>query len=356
MATSSSVPVIDLSLEDEELIPLIALACSNFGFFQIINCNSVSVSPFQAAMKDYFALPYDQKRAYKRHEQNARGYFDDELTKQKRDWKECLDCGVPGSRDWTVQDDAPENECLDGFNVFPADLPEFRATVVQYFDECAALSNRLATLMARGLGIALPNDFLQELADTHTSYLRLNYYPPCQEEKKEDGVLGISPHRDAGFLTILLQDDECHSLQVWYEEQWLTIHPEPNSLTINTGDMCMLWSNGRYQAPLHRVLTSDSHTRYSAPFFYNPGYHQWIESELKSENKKYHACLYGYFRAVRFAGDLTDLGVEIQMQDYELVGDDSPHLNKQTAFAEKVDFCKPFSVDTYRSLLVTAAS
>ena len=27
-------------------------------------------------------------------------------------------------------------------------------------------------------------------------------------------TLGISPHRDAGFLTILLQDINCHSLQV----------------------------------------------------------------------------------------------------------------------------------------------
>ena len=316
-------------------------------------------------MKDYFTnRSYQEKIGDKRHEQNARGYFDDELTKQKRDWKECLDFGVPGSRNWDIPDNSPDNECLDGFNVFPSDkrLPEFRRIVVQYFEECAALSNRLARLMANGLGISTPNDFLQELANTHTSYLRLNYYPPCRgsvgdEEKKEE-VLGISPHRDAGFLTILLQDEDCHSLQVWHKDQWMTIHPEPRSFTINTGDMCMLWSNGKYQAPLHRVLTSDSQERYSAPFFYNPGYHQWIESALILEDTKYHPCLYGYFRAVRFAGDLTDLGVEIQMQDYEIQEEnltESPHVKKQAVFAEKVDFRKPFSVETYRPLLVSNA-
>ena len=120
----------------------------------------------------------------------------------------------------------------------------------------------------------------------------------------------------------------------------------------------MLWSNGKYKAPLHRVLTNQSMARYSAPFFYNPGYHQWITSGLPSDKEPhlYHPCLYGYFRAVRFAGDLTDLGVEIQMKDYELKGPESPHIQKQAIFAEKVDFRKSFSVETYRPLLVSHAA
>jgi isopenicillin N synthase-like dioxygenase len=381
MERHDAVPILDLSLDDDDLIPQIADACSSFGFFQIVQfesyVSSETLTAFQTAMRDYFHLPHEDKVSHKRHEQNARGYFDDELTKQKRDWKECLDVGMPGSRDWNVPDDSPTNACLDGWNVFPrhhTDLEDrshdFRRSVVAYYDACATLSNRLAHLMARGLGMAIPNDFIQELADTHTSYLRLNYYPPCPLSASEeqhgtnetDDPLGISPHRDAGFLTILLQDDNCHSLQVWYDDQWITIHPEPRSLTINTGDMCMLWSNGRYQAPLHRVLTHDTCERYSAPFFYNPGYHQWIEpgrnvDENDHEPRKYHACLYGYFRAVRFAGDLTDLGVEIQTQDYEIVhgvADSSPHLMKQKIFAKQVDFGKPFSVTTYRPLLVNS--
>jgi isopenicillin N synthase-like dioxygenase len=87
MTTATSVPVIDMSLDDSDLIPLIADACSSFGFFQIINVEDEIacrvVDDFKAAMREYFALPYDQKLGYKRQEQNARGYFDDELTKQK---------------------------------------------------------------------------------------------------------------------------------------------------------------------------------------------------------------------------------------------------------------------------------
>jgi isopenicillin N synthase-like dioxygenase len=69
------------------------------------------------------------------------------------------------------------NACLDGWNVFPQNHKDhdrdtttnFRQAVVTYYDACAGLSNRLAQLMARGLGLTMPNDFIQELADTHTS-------------------------------------------------------------------------------------------------------------------------------------------------------------------------------------------
>jgi isopenicillin N synthase-like dioxygenase len=239
-------------------------------------------------------------------------------------------------------------------------MPDLRKILIEYFEECAVLSDRIARLMAQGLGMPVEcyQDFLRELKDSHSSYLRLNYYPTCSdEEKKEEGTLGISPHRDAGFLTVLYQDYDCHSLQMWHKNEWITIHPLPNSLTINTGDMAMLFSNGRYHAPLHRVLTNDSQKRYSAPFFYNPGYHQWINSGFgDTEPRKYHPCLFGYFRAVRFAGDLTDLGVEIQTSDYEIdeeTGEESHHLAKQKVFAKTEGiFSQAFSVESYRPLLV----
>jgi isopenicillin N synthase-like dioxygenase len=57
----------------------------------------------------------------------------------------------------------------------------------------------------------------------------------------------------------------------------LTVHPIPGAITVNTGDMAQIWSNGKYQAPLHRVLTNRNKVRYLAPFFYNPGYETWVE-------------------------------------------------------------------------------
>jgi hypothetical protein len=233
---------------------------------------------------------------------------------------------------------------------------------------------------------------IRDLEEGHTSYLRTNFYPPCQS-KEIPSPLGISPHTDAGFLTILLQDDNCHSLQVFTEHDglWVTVHPVPGALTINTGDMAQVWSNSEYRAPLHRVLTDSSRDRYSAPFFYNPGYETWVRPMAKVVNSdsvqavdhtKYHDILWGYFRAVRFAGDLTDLGVELQIEDVQRLRNEGRvwqhhghwrnyfpgdtrgeavqfkplHVETQTLFVGRksrlVKSPQPFNVERYRELLL----
>jgi isopenicillin N synthase-like dioxygenase len=429
----NEVPVIDLCMADnkeEVIIQQIAQACVSPGFFQVINHGvpASTMSNFRQAMEHFFALPQATKNALKRNERNARGYFDDELTKQRRDWKEALDVGMPGSGSWDLDDDDPKNACLDGFNQFPSSsdsvdveptLPTFRQDVIDYFKACEELSYTLAKYMSLGLdvdvdveedsgGTCTGDDGTQnsnqssninlanQLRDNHTSYLRMNHYPPCAcrdddnenddenhqgqgpQPQQKQTPLGISPHTDAGFLTVLLQDDDCHSLQVAKHRkagdntgdslQWMPVTPVPGALTINTGDMCCIWSDGRYKPPLHRVLTNKEKKRYSAPFFYNPPYDASIiplPSLLKkggagpagpdcadeSDTRLYtHPCVWGYFRAVRFAGDLTDLGAEIQISDYAK-GTTSKNPARQVRFLRDADFQAPFSVERYRPLL-----
>jgi isopenicillin N synthase-like dioxygenase len=129
MTTADHVPVIDLSSSDEDLlVQQIAVACENPGFFQVTHHGVPLplVQDFRRQCRDYFDQPASEKLAQKRHSGNARGYFDDELTQQRRDWKECCDIGQPGSKDWnTLPDDSPENACLDGFNQFPTGCRPF---------------------------------------------------------------------------------------------------------------------------------------------------------------------------------------------------------------------------------------
>ena len=66
-------------------------------------------------------------------------------------------------------------------------------------------------------------DYFKKDMRKHTSYLRLNYYPVCEQkvapashgyEEPEGSWLGINKHTDAGVLTILRQyHDEPSSLQ-----------------------------------------------------------------------------------------------------------------------------------------------
>jgi hypothetical protein len=78
-----------------------------------------------------------------------------------------------------------------------------------------------------------------------------------------------------------------------------------------------------------------------------------IETSTSTDHDEalYHDCLWGYFRAVRFAGDLTDLGVEIQVDDFLKDAPISTHIEKQEIFFQQADFTVPFSVQKYRPLL-----
>ncbi|KAK3267210.1 hypothetical protein CYMTET_24221, partial [Cymbomonas tetramitiformis] len=94
---------------------------------------------------------------------------------------------------------------------------------------------------AMALSLDLPaSSFDQYCSEGHTSYLRLNYYPPCPDVARADAVLpvaeemeappgaimGIERHTDAGLLTILIQDD-VSALQVRHDGRWNLV-PSPN--------------------------------------------------------------------------------------------------------------------------------
>ncbi len=287
-------------------------ACREWGFFELKN------HPFSldlrtnmlAAMERFFALPSDQKRRCERTAENHWGYYDRELTKNVQDWKELFDVG-------------PEfGQCVPQW---PEGLPHFRQITETHYGRCESVAIQLV----RCLGAALGDDgdlLAQGFAD-HTSYLRLNHYPLCTEPSPADtptgpplGHFGISHHSDAGAVTVLLQDGQT-GLQVEKDGRWHTVSTERGSIIINIGDVVQVWSNDRYKAPLHRVLASDSHTRYSAPFFLNPAFrmdYAPLPSTCKSVRARYRPINWGEFRNGRAAGDYADVGEEIQIAHYRV--------------------------------------
>jgi isopenicillin N synthase-like dioxygenase len=174
--TSFVVPTIDfVNTPENEVVSQISQACAEYGFFQITNY-SIShelIDEYLEQCRLYFSLPLEVKQQWKRNAGNARGWFNDKLMKQKLDWKEALDLGVPGTRDWTTRDDDAENKCLDGWNQLPSEdiSPNFRSTVTKYFDECSKLADTIASLMAKGLGQEETSPMMQELRENHSSYL-----------------------------------------------------------------------------------------------------------------------------------------------------------------------------------------
>ena len=187
------VPIIDLMHTDHDtIVQQIATACGKIGFFHVIN-HGISIDliqDFRYQCQQYFTQ-FPNKHQYRRNEHNSRGYFDNEYTKQRLDWKYALDVGVPGSRNWDIQPDNDiRNHCLDGYNQLPTndddatELPNFRSTVVSYFEACANLSHRIATLMTEGMLLFLQNQATSTNNDGNDS----NSYNKEQEQLGKDIV------------------------------------------------------------------------------------------------------------------------------------------------------------------------
>jgi isopenicillin N synthase-like dioxygenase len=86
--------------------------------------------------------------------------------------------------------------------------------------------------------------------------------------------------------------------------------------------MMQVWSNGKYKAPVHRVLANHSESRFSIPFFLNPSYTfvvEPLEDVTGGITPKYRPILWGEFRSVRVQGDYADYGEEIQISQYEII-------------------------------------
>lgn len=303
-----AVPVINIkALHSVETLRALDEACRNWGFFQVIEhgVDSEIITALLSAMNGFFSQSLEEKNRITRSKHNHWGFYDRELTKNVRDWKQVFDYGPA------------EGELLKP--QWPEHVPGFRAALLDYYQACDELCGRLLAAIADNLG-APANELHRGFGDQQTSYVRLNYYPRCPQAEKEK-TLGISPHTDAGALTCLLQDDQ-PGLEIYIDGHWHLIEPRPGALVINIGDIVQVWSNDRYKAALHRVITNSERDRYTAPFFMNPAYsldYKPLECVVDADNPaKYSAINWGEFRSLRADGDYADYGEEVQINHYLL--------------------------------------
>jgi isopenicillin N synthase-like dioxygenase len=314
--SADNIPVIDIgALYEARALRAIDEACRDWGFFQVTHhgIDDVVLRDLFDAAHAFFEQPTAVKRRISRTEDNPWGFFDRELTKQTRDWKEVYDFG-PGDGQLLV----PQ---------WPAALPAFEPAVRRYYARCERLAERLLGAISFNLG--MPAEGLaQGFGQAQTSFVRLNYYPACpvpsaptDRTPPVDGYLGVNHHTDAGALTILLQDDRA-GLEVFRDGRWYLIDTLRDALVINIGDIVQVWSNDRYKAALHRVVVSSDGRRYSAPFFYNPSYETTyapLPSTIDERHPaRYRAIKWGEFRSLRAAGDYADRGEEVQISHYAL--------------------------------------
>ena len=89
----------------------------------------------------------------------------------------------------------------------------------------------------RGVGVGVGVGGLRRFFDPeHSSILRLNNYPRCQQPWL---TYGTGPHTDPTGLTILHQDHVA-GLQVFHKAHWYTVSPRSDAFVINIGDTLMV--------------------------------------------------------------------------------------------------------------------
>jgi len=314
---AEGVPVIDLSDDPGRVEAAVARACADWGFFHLLGHGMEAA--LDGAMREaraFFAAPAEAKRALSRSRDNPWGYYDRELTKNRRDKKEIFDIG-PDVTALKI-----EGDVFLGQTPFPQDRQDFRRTAAAYFSACEDLCLRLLRPIAAGLDAA-PEQLIEAFRGAHTSFLRLNHYPTRDLLADETGPpagLGIHPHTDAGAITVLLTDGR-PGLEVLKDDAWRPVESVPGGLIVNIGDMAQVWSNDAYTAPLHRVLAMESEERLSLAFFFNPAYSAVIAPLPRTgEAPRYRGVPWSEFRRRRADGDFADYGSEVQVSDYRLAG------------------------------------
>jgi len=312
---TDAVPVIDIAeLEHPKSLGAIDAACRDWGFFQVTGhgIEPKVIGSLRIAMRDFFEQPVDVKREILRTADNPWGYFDQELTKNTRDWKEVYDFGPPDGKLLEPQ--------------WPKALPHFESAIRNYYVQCERVAYRLLSALSINLGLR-PADLERYFGASHTSFLRLNHYPACPTpaapeglSTAADGYLGVNHHTDAGVLTLLLQDEQ-PGLQVFREGHWHLVTPRGDALVVNIGDIVQVWSNDHYRAALHRVVTNQLKGRFSVPFFLNPAFetdYAPLPTMVDERNPpRYRSINWREFRSRRAAGDYADYGEEVQISQYQ---------------------------------------
>ncbi|KAL8557051.1 hypothetical protein ACS0TY_004500 [Phlomoides rotata] len=231
------VPLIDLG-DPERAAVLVGEACRKHGFFLVVNhgVDPNLVSDAHRYMDHFFEQPLQEKQRAQRKLGQHCGYASSFTGRfsSKLPWKETLsfEYSAHHSSSHIVQ------------NYFTTTFGQHFAHLGKVYEEYCREMSRLSLGIMELLGVSLgvKQSYFKELFEENESIMRLNYYPPCQ---KPEQTLGTGPHCDPTSLTILHQDT-VGGLQVFVDNQWMSITPNVNAFVVNIGDtfMVRILSNG----------------------------------------------------------------------------------------------------------------
>jgi isopenicillin N synthase-like dioxygenase len=254
----------------EELVAM----CHGVGFFTITDHGVPAefVDHYFHMLERFFALPEAGKALIdKRNSPYFRGWerIGAELTNGRVDHREQVDLSTENSP--YAPDVKPAYLRLDGPNQWLPEhvLPGFRDAVNQWLHHMGELAWELMEILSVGLGLqqyALRDAF----GERPISLTKLISYPRTPE-----GEAGVNPHKDAGFLTFVVQHGVGGLEAMAPDGEWIAVDPPEGAFVVNVGEMLQAMTGNYFVAATHRVVATEP--RYSAAYFHGPDLRTAIE-------------------------------------------------------------------------------
>ncbi|KAI9033766.1 oxidoreductase [Phycomyces nitens] len=280
-----NLPVLDLSKyqpnnpssqSSQDFLKELDTTMREIGFFYVKNHGvplELQQNAFEA-MKDFFKLPLEEKLKIELiNSPHFRGYtrMKGETTNYKQDNREQVDLGREQKAE--PMEGRPAYVGLRGPNQWPEGLPGFKEDITALMTAMTDVALVLLRAMVRTLDID-EDKFMAMFGSDYGARVKLLRYPAMsnKEDRPDDHGLGVGPHKDAGFLALLLQDD-LGGLQVQTQTgEWLDAVPIPDTFVVNIGEIFERLTRKAFVATTHRVLTltSTDKDRLSFPLFLAP--------------------------------------------------------------------------------------
>ncbi|KAA3458120.1 gibberellin 3-beta-dioxygenase 1-like [Gossypium australe] len=246
------VPIIDL--KDPNAVKLAGHACETWGAFQVINhgIHLNLLEEVESEARRLFSLPTQTKMKTLREPAGATGYGLARISPffPNYMWHE----------GFTIMDSPTDHARA----LWPTDSARFCDVIERYQEQMKVLAEKLTDIILESLAI-FREDLNWDVGSPSTA-LQLNSYPPCPNPNR---AMGLAPHTDTSFLTILHQGS-ISGLQIFKQGAgWISVLPVTGALVVNVGDLLHILTNARFPSVLHRaVLNQEGSHRLSVAYFY----------------------------------------------------------------------------------------
>jgi len=192
---------------------------------------------------------------------------------------------------WHIGKELSDESIYQGIypdNVWPTELPEFRAEFLSLYTDLETIALRL--LKHISLGLDIDPDYFPKLIHDGNSVLRLIHYPPIKGMDTQN-QMRAAPHADINLMTLLVGATGSGLQLLDKNNEWQDVPTGSDEIVIDTGDMMALITGNTLPSTVHRVINPDANkpekanqSRYSMPFFLHPHSNALLECLSQFKN------------------------------------------------------------------------